>query len=105
MMVEPKSTGTSLAADWNEDQQVKVFKALSDPVRIQILRYLKEVGRGVTCSEIGAVINVSKSTGSYHFKTLREAGLTITEKKSREKYVSINLETLNAYVTRFADLL
>lgn len=105
MMVELKSKGTSLPADWDEERQVRVFKALSDPVRIQILRYLMQAGRGVTCGEIGAVINVSKSTGSYHFKTLREAGLTITEKKSREKYVSINLKTLDEYVTRFVDLL
>ena len=85
--------------------QVKVFKALSDPVRLQILRYLKQVGRGVTCGEIGEVIKISKSAGSYHFRVLREAGLTIAEKKSREKYVSINLATLNQYVTGFADRL
>lgn len=103
MTVELTRAPTS--SDWDEDMQVKVFKALSDPVRLQILRYLKRVGRGVTCGEIGEVIDISKSAGSYHFKTLREAGLTITEKKSREKYVSINLKTLNDYVTHFVDLL
>ena len=84
---------------------VDALKVLAHPVRLQILRYLKRVGRGVTCGEIGEVIDISKSAGSYHFKTLREAGLTITEKKSREKYVSINLKTLNDYVTHFVDLL
>ncbi len=90
---------------WSDEIQVKVFKALSDPVRLQILRYLHQVDRGVTCGEIGDIINISKSAGSYHFKALRDAGLTITEKKSREKYVSINRETLDTYVTRFVDLL
>ncbi|WP_454114801.1 ArsR/SmtB family transcription factor [Microbacterium lacticum] len=95
----------SADSGWSEEMQVRVFKALSDPVRLQILRYLHQVDRGVTCGEIGDIINISKSAGSYHFKALRDAGLTITEKKSREKYVSINRKTLDDYVTRFVDLL
>jgi DNA-binding transcriptional ArsR family regulator len=83
------------------EHSVKVFKALSDPVRLQILRYLKRVGRGVTCGEVGREISMSKSTGSYHFKTLREAGLINTRRESREKYVSLNREAFDTYVTGF----
>lgn len=83
----------------------QVFKALSDPTRIAILRYLKDVGRGVTCGEVSSVIDMSKSTGSYHFRQLRDAGLTVTRKESREKYVSINKETFDAYVSGFYDRL
>lgn len=84
-----------------EEMQVKVFKALADPVRLAIVRYLKKVDREVTCGEVGAAINMSKSAGSYHFRLLREAGLTKTRKESREKYVSLNTEAFELYVTDF----
>jgi ArsR family transcriptional regulator, arsenate/arsenite/antimonite-responsive transcriptional repressor len=96
---------TFAPSEQTEEMQVRVFKALADPVRLQILRYLHQVDRGVTCGEIDAVINITKSAGSYHFKVLRDAGLTITEKKSREKYVAINRHTVDYYVTGFVDLL
>jgi uncharacterized HTH-type transcriptional regulator yceK len=90
-------------AEWDVEIQSKVFKAVSDPVRLEILRYLIYMDRGITCSEIGSVINISKSAGSYHFRILREAGLTVTRKESREKYVAVNLDTINRYITNFID--
>ena len=84
-----------------DERQVKVFKALADPVRLAIIRYLKKVNREVTCGEVGAAIQMSKSAGSYHFRLLREAGLTTTRKSSREKYVSLNDEAFELYVTNF----
>lgn len=97
--------GGSSSTDMEDEARVKVFKALSDPIRLQIIRYLNQVHRGVTCGEIGGVVDISKSAGSYHFKVLREARLTITRKESREKYVSLNYETLDKYLTRFFDTL
>ncbi|MBA1435191.1 ArsR/SmtB family transcription factor, partial [Bombilactobacillus bombi] len=70
--------------------RIKIFKALADPIRLDIIRYLKNVDHGVTCSEINQYLKIGKSAGSYHFKVLREAGLTITKKESREKYVKLN---------------
>ncbi len=70
-----------------DEMRVKLFKALSDPTRIEIIRYLKKVDREITCGEIGKVVKMSKSAGSYHFKLLREAGLISSRKEAREKYV------------------
>lgn len=101
-----ESTARPASVDPVEDElQVKVFRALADPVRLRILQYLKRAGRGVTCGEIGDVVDISKSAGSYHFRVLREARLTLTRKESREKYVSLNRETFDAYVTGFFDSL
>ncbi|GAY76815.1 MULTISPECIES: ArsR/SmtB family transcription factor [Sporolactobacillus] len=88
-----------------DELRVKVFKALSDPIRLEIIRYLKKVNRGVTCGEIGEIVKMSKSAGSYHFKILREAGLILTRKQSREKYVSLNYDIFDKYVTKFLDSL
>ncbi|MTT33058.1 metalloregulator ArsR/SmtB family transcription factor [Terrilactibacillus sp. BCM23-1] len=88
-----------------DELRVKVFKALSDPIRLEIIRYLKKVNRGVSCGEIGEIVKMSKSAGSYHFKILREAGLILTRKQSREKYVSLNYDIFDKYVTKFLDSL
>lgn len=88
-----------------DEVRVKVFKALADPVRIQIIRYLRRIDKEVTCGDVSKVIEMSKSAGSYHFKILREAGLTSTHKRSREKYVSLNYNTFNKYVDNFLDSL
>ena len=87
----------------DDDRRVSVFKALSDPTRIAILRYLKHEARGVTCGEVAERIDMSKSTGSYHFRLLREAGLITTRKDAREKYVSINRQAFDTYVSGFYD--
>lgn len=54
---------------------VKVFKALSDPVRITIVRALMadKTGAERHCSTFG--LTVSRATRSHHFRILREAGL------------------------------
>ncbi|CAJ1186055.1 ArsR/SmtB family transcription factor [Companilactobacillus nantensis] len=81
--------------------QIAVFKALADPVRLEIVEYLKQTNHEVTCGEVGKAIDISKTSGSYHFKLLQEAGLINARKEAREKYVSLNQKTFNNYVTNF----
>jgi DNA-binding transcriptional ArsR family regulator len=51
-----------------------VLEALSDPVRLEMVRRLSDAGEPVACADLYE--SVSKSTASHHFKVLREAGLT-----------------------------
>ena len=51
-----------------------VLEALSDPVRLEMVRRMAAAGEPVACSDL--YDSVSKSTASHHFKVLREAGLT-----------------------------
>jgi DNA-binding transcriptional ArsR family regulator len=51
-----------------------VLEALSDPVRLEMVRRLAAEGGPVACNDLYET--VSKSTASHHFKVLREAGLT-----------------------------
>jgi DNA-binding transcriptional ArsR family regulator len=52
----------------------QVLAALADPVRLEMVRRLAESDEPIACSDLYA--DISKSTASHHFKTLREAGLT-----------------------------
>lgn len=59
----------------------------------------------MNCGEIGACIDIPKSTASYHFRTLREAGLTKTRRESLNIYVSLREETFEKYLPHFLDTL
>jgi DNA-binding transcriptional ArsR family regulator len=63
-----------------------VFYALSDPARLEIVRYLLEEDE----SSCGACKTpLSKSTMSHHFKVLREAGLIQKRAHGKEHRISI----------------
>ncbi len=64
----------------------EVLHALSDPVRLQIVRTLAERDEQ-SCSAVES--SVSKSTLSHHFKVLREAGVTHTRVTGTHRYVSL----------------
>jgi DNA-binding transcriptional ArsR family regulator len=54
----------------------RVLYALSDPIRLGIVRQLAHLGPA-TCGALDG--GRPKSTVSHHFKVLREAGLVLTE--------------------------
>lgn len=69
-----------------------VLHALSDPVRLEIVRVLADHGE-VPCSSLGS--SVSKSTMSHHFKVLREAGVTHTRANGTKRMISLRGEELS----------
>ncbi|WP_223067721.1 ArsR/SmtB family transcription factor [Paenibacillus caui] len=89
----------------NDEIKVQMLKALADETRLQIVRMLRDVEGELNCGEIGERIHISKSTAAYHFKTLREAGLTSTRKDSRCKYVRLRTDTFREYLPGFLDSL
>lgn len=76
-----------------------VLHALSDPVRLQIVRALADCHEQ-SCSAVES--SVSKSTLSHHFKVLREAGVTFTRVNGTHRYVSLRTQDLDQ---RFPGLL
>jgi DNA-binding transcriptional ArsR family regulator len=63
-----------------------VLHALSDPVRLEIVRVLAGIDE-VPCNSLNAA--VSKSTMSHHFKVLREAGVTHTRANGTKRMMSL----------------
>ena len=87
------------------EKMVLIFKALSDPVRIEIIKYLKSIRTEVICGEIGQAVGISKPSGTYHFRLLQQAELINVRKSAREKYIGLNKSTFDKYVTGFFDSL
>jgi DNA-binding transcriptional ArsR family regulator len=76
-----------------------VLHALSDPIRLRIVRDLSERG---ACNCGTFAVPVAKSTLSHHLRVLREAGLTFTEPTGTQRVVSLRRGDLDA---RFPGLL
>src|SRR4051794_28786105 len=76
-----------------------VLHALSDPIRLRIVRDLSAGGR---CNCGAFAVPVAKSTLSHHLKVLREAGVTLTEPNGTQRVVSLRTADLDG---RFPGLL
>ncbi|CAJ1227985.1 helix-turn-helix transcriptional regulator [Lactiplantibacillus xiangfangensis] len=83
------------------EAQVKIFKALADPTRLEIIRYLNQLDHEVSCGEVDRAMHIGKTSGSYHFKILQAAGLITARKEAREKYVALDQSTFDRYLTHF----
>jgi DNA-binding transcriptional ArsR family regulator len=70
-----------------------VFRALGDPVRLEIVRRLAH-GQEVPTGGFG--LPLAKSSLSYHFRILREAGLTTTRLDGVNRLVSLRSQDLDA---------
>ncbi|MEU6788607.1 helix-turn-helix transcriptional regulator [Nonomuraea angiospora] len=79
----------------------EVLRALSDPVRLEIVVRLALSGV-MNCGEAGDDLGVHKSTASHHYRTLREAGVVITRQEGRLKFMSLRRDDLES---RFPGLL
>ncbi len=62
-----------------------VFKALSDPTRLRILKAVAQLGELCECNMVPS-FGLSQPTVNYHLKTLREAGLIRSERRGQWVY-------------------
>ena len=72
-----------------------VLQALSDPVRLEIVRQLATCGGPgeLNCGKIE--VPVTKSTASHHFKTLSAAGIIAEREEGTRKYFSLRRDELD----------
>ncbi len=71
-----------------------VLHALSDPVRLRVVRALAESGTAMACSEID--LGVAKSTSTYHYRVLREAGVISSRYRGTSKMNGLRRDDLDA---------
>jgi DNA-binding transcriptional ArsR family regulator len=83
----------------NELRLATVMDALSDPVRVTIVRALAADGE-TQCGMLD--LGVSPATRSHHFRVLREAGITTTRPVGTSRFVSLRRADLDE---RFPGLL
>lgn len=71
-----------------------VAKALSEPVRVQILDVLRRSSESVCQCELIALFEMRQSLLAHHMRKLVDAGLVNVERRHRWAYYSPSLEAL-----------
>ena len=81
----------------------KVFKALSDETRREILKLLSK--KDMSAGEISEHFNMSKPSISKHLEILREAEFISSERKGQFIIYSINTSIIQEVLGNFLSLL
>jgi len=89
------------APDMSDVELVDVLRALADPTRLEIVRILAD---GLAHPKLAREwdFHMQKSALAYHFKALREAGVTLTIVNGRTHDIQLRKDELDA---RFPGLL
>jgi DNA-binding transcriptional ArsR family regulator len=80
----------------------ETFKALSDPVRRQILELLKN-GR-LSAGNIAGHFNMTQATVSYHLKVLKQADLIRETREKNFIFYELNLTVLEEIMMWLSEL-
>lgn len=86
---------TALLPAQEAKEQAALFKALSDPTRLRLLRYVAASPQGTVCAcHLPEALGISQPTLSHHMKRLVEAGLATREQRGRWAHYTLNEATL-----------
>ena len=67
----------------------ETLKAISDPVRREILEMLKETS--ITAGDIASKFELTNATVSYHLSMLKTAGLVYERREKKYIYYTLNI--------------
>ena len=81
-----------------------IMRTLGDPLRLEIVRLLAD-DRPRVCNELSGALGIPASTGSYHLRLLREAGVTRTRAQGTERLISLRRDDLDARFPGLVDVL
>ncbi|MEM6836234.1 MAG: metalloregulator ArsR/SmtB family transcription factor [Cyanobacteria bacterium P01_C01_bin.120] len=71
---------------------IAVFKALSEPLRVEVIELLRE--QEMCVCDLCDRLNVTQSKLSFHLKNLKQAGLVRSRQEGRWIYYRLNLSRL-----------
>lgn len=83
---------------------VGVFKALGDPVRLEIMQRMVAVEE-LPCTDLDDALTITKSTISHHMRTLHQAGLVEIRKEGRNYFYTARVEEMDALIPGLVDQL
>lgn len=83
--------------DADAETRARIFKALADPTRIQLLHLVAQAGRNEACvCDLTTMVGLSQPTVSHHLRQLVEAGLLDRERRGTWAWYRVNEKGLEA---------
>ena len=86
------------------EQLANIYKALSDPTRLKIVRLLSK-NKNLCVNAITKRLDVSQSAVSQHLRILREAALVEQDRRGFHIHYSLNHESLKTYKEKIINIL
>ncbi len=81
-----------------------IMRTVGDPLRLQIVRMLAD-GQEHSCNDMNRTLGLPMSTGSYHLRLLREAGVTRTRAEGTQRLISLRRDDLEGRFPGLVDVL
>jgi DNA-binding transcriptional ArsR family regulator len=81
-----------------------VLRTVGDPLRLEIVRLLAD-GSEWSCNALQDRLGMPASTGSYHLKLLRQAGVTRTRAAGTQRIISLRRGDLDQRFPGLIDVL
>lgn len=81
-----------------------ILRTVGDPLRLEIVRLLAD-GSAWNCHALDRRLGVPASTGSYHLRLLREAGVTRTRAEGTQRIISLRRDDLERRFPGLVDVL
>ena len=81
-----------------------IMRALGDPIRLEMVRIVDAEGE-ILCSDIYESLGLPNSTGSYHLRQLREAGITRARAVGTARMTSVRRADLESRFPGLVDLI
>ncbi len=73
-----------------------IMRTLGDPLRLEIARFLAEDAGETLCGDLYDRFHLPASTGSYHLRLLREAGVTRSRAAGTQRRISLRRDDLES---------
>jgi len=87
-----------------EEQTAEIFKVLSDPTRLRLLKLLRLHDGALCVNALAFHLKISQSAVSQHFRVLRQAGFVTSERIGPFVHYSFNKEGLKNYKSILKDV-
>jgi DNA-binding transcriptional ArsR family regulator len=87
------------------EELAEVFKALSDPTRMRLVKLLGEGGGALCVNALAHRLGVTQSAVSQHLRVLRQAGLVRGERRGHFVHYSLDQGGLKQHKARLRETL
>jgi ArsR family transcriptional regulator len=78
-------------------RMTEVFKALSDPTRLKVIRLVATKKEYLFVAEIAAKLGISNSAVSQHLKVLKNVNIVKPKRQGYKVYYEINRDMVEAF--------
>ena len=87
------------------EELTEIFKALSDPTRLRLVKLLSASGGALCVNALARRLEVSQSAVSQHLRVLRQARLVRGERRGYSVHYSLDPDRLEQHKARVRETL